>query len=71
MASNFDFSTGITSLPVVDRIQQGDRVRDDLPRRRYYFREKPARKGSGDESPEDIMTSDVGGSEEHRLDLRA
>jgi len=73
MASNFDFSTGIVSAPlwVMDRIQRGEQIRDDLPRRRDHFREKPGGKDSGDDSPEDIMTSEEGLTEEHRLDLRA
>jgi hypothetical protein len=70
MASNFDFSTGITSSPFLDKIQRGDRMQDDLPRRRDHFREKPDRKDSDDESSEDITTSDGIGTEIRRLDLR-
>ena len=71
MASNFDFAAGIVSPPVLDKIQRGDRVRDDLPRRRDHLREESGRKGSGDTSPEDIKTPDEYGEEIHRLDLRA
>jgi len=71
MASNFDFSTGIVYSPVLDRIQRGDRIRDDLPRRRDLTREKPDTKNSGDTLPEDIMTPDEDETEKRRLDLRA
>jgi len=71
MASNFDFSAGIVNSPVLDRIQRGDRIRDDLPRRRDHLKEKPDRKDSGDISPEDIMTPDEDGEVRRRLDLRA
>ena len=71
MASNFDFSAGIVSPPILDRIQRGGRTRDDLPRRRGHVRNRPDRKGSGDESPEDIKTADEDETEQHRLDLRA
>jgi len=71
MASNLDFSTEIVTPIVVDRIQRGDRVRDDLPRRRDHLRQKPGRKDSGDESPEDITTSDEDETVKHRLNLRA
>ncbi|MDR0311578.1 MAG: hypothetical protein LBJ21_08325 [Acidobacteriota bacterium] len=71
MASNIDFSTGIVYSPVVDRIHRGDRIRDDLPRRRNQTPEKPDGKDSGETSPEDIKTSDEDGTEKHRLDLRA
>ena len=70
MVSTFDLSTGIVYSPVLDRIQRGDRVRDDLPRRREHFQEKPGGKDSGDTSPEGISTSDEDGTEERRLDLR-
>jgi hypothetical protein len=71
MVSNFDFSAGIANSPALDRIQRGDRIRDDLPRRRDQFREKPDKEDSSDASPEDIMTSDDDGTEKRRLDLRA
>ena len=71
MTSNFDFPLDNTSSPMLDRIQRGDRLRDGLPRRRYQVHEKPDRKDSGDESPEDIMTSDGIDTVERRLDLRA
>ena len=57
MASNLDFSADINILPVVDRISQSDRLRDDLPRRRDQIRRKPHKKDSRDTSPEDILTS--------------
>ena len=70
MVSTFDLSAGIVYSPVLDRIQRGDRIRDDLPRKRDHFREKPDEKDSGDTSPESIMTSDEDETEERRLDLR-
>lgn len=71
MASIFDFSADIVYSPVVDRIHRGDRIRDDLPRRRNQNPETPDGKDSGDDSPEDIKTSNEIETEERRLDLRA
>ena len=71
MASNFDFSTGTAYPSTLDRVQRGEQIHDDLPRRRYHvFRDKPGKKGSSHTSPENIMASDEDGTEEHRLDLR-
>jgi hypothetical protein len=71
MASNFDFSTNVVSSPFLDRIQRGDRIRDDLPRRQHQAREEPGGKDSGETSPEDIETPDEKETEKPLLDLRA
>ena len=71
MASNLDFSADAIYSPVLDRIQRGERIHDNLPRRRYRAQEKPNVKDTGDTPSEDIMVSDEDETEEHRLDLRA
>ena len=71
MASDI-FSPGfVTSPSVLDRIQRGERIHDNLPRKRYHAQDKPEKKNSGDTPPEDINTSEEDGTEERRLDLRA
>ena len=67
MASDLNFSADAIYSPVLDRIQRGERIHDDLPRRRQ---EKPNGKDTGDTPSEDIMVSDENETEEHRLDLR-
>jgi len=71
MVSNFDLSAGIIYSPVLDRIQPGERIRDDLRRRRDQFREQPDNNDSDDTSPEDILKSSEDDTEKPRLDLRA
>ena len=72
MASNLDFSAGIVFSPGLDRIQRGERMNDNLPRRRFNVPEKPVRKDSADDlPPEDMKTSEEDGTVIRRLDLRA
>ena len=73
MASNLDFSADIVFSPALNnRIQRGERIKDNLPRRRFHVPEKPDRKDSGDvASPEDMEMSEKDGTERRRLDLRA
>ena len=71
MVSDFNFSAGIGSTPVLERIQRGEQLHDGLPRRRYQVREKPGKKDSDDTSSEDTQTPEEKGTEKRRLDLRA
>jgi len=72
MAYNLDFSAGIVFPSGLDRIQRGERLNDNLPRRRFNVPEKSNRKSSGDDaSPEDIITYEEDGTGKRRLDLRA
>jgi len=66
------FSPGFVTSPVLDRIQRGERIHDNLPRRRFHNQDNPDRKNSGDDTPpEEIKTSEEDGTEKRRLDLRA
>jgi len=66
------FSPGFVTSPVLDRVQRGERIHDNLPRRRFHNQDKPDRKSPGDEPPpEEIKTSDEDVTETRRLDLRA
>ena len=65
------FSPGFVTSPILDRIKRGERIHDNLPRRRFNNQDKPDRKKSGDVSPEDIKTSEEEGTEKRRIDLRA
>jgi len=66
------FSPGFVTAPVLDRIQRGERIHDNLPRRRFHAQDKPDRKNLVDDtSPEDITMSEEDGNEKRRLDLRA
>jgi len=71
MASGFDFTTGVISSPVLDRVQRGQRIHDNLPRRRFQVPDKPDRKSSGDTLPEDAKASREDETEKRRIDLRA
>ena len=70
MASGFDFTTGMITSPVLDRVQRGQRIHDNLPRRRFQVPDKPDKKSSGDTPPEDVKTSREDETEKRRIDLR-
>ena len=66
------FSPGFVTSPVLDRIQRGERIHDNLPRRRFNNQDKPEKKTSSEDiPPEDMKTSEEDGTEKRRLDLRA
>jgi len=68
MVYDFDFAS-VTNTPVFDRIQRGERINDDLPRRRYQLRDKPEGKKHDEAPPEEdaIVVEDDGTN--HQLDL--
>ena len=71
MASNLDFSSGSVLTPGLDRIQRGERMSDNLPRRRFHIKEKPVKKDPDEETQsEDIQVSDEDGTKQRLLDLR-
>jgi hypothetical protein len=73
MASSFDFSANVVSSPFLDKIQRGERIHDNLPRRRFHVPEKPESKDSDDALSEDIiqMSEQDVVEEKRHLDLKA
>jgi len=71
MASGFDFTTGVITSPVLDRVQRGQRIHDNLPRRRFNVPDKPDKKSSDDTPSEEAKKSREDEAEKRRIDLRA
>ena len=71
MTSDF-YITRTTALHPLDRINRGEQIRDDLPRRRHLFQLEGSKKNTSRVfQPEDIITVDRDETAERRLDLRA